>query len=111
MAQYIYDESGNRYRREKDDGPGGGAVLLLLALAVLIAFAPGMVISSLFASFIDTSLWAWIWSVVFSVGFFFLIYWFYWASINNGNPWKWTIWTYLDIIGFIHCAAFRFGSK
>jgi len=100
MAKYIYDENGNRYRVEKDDGSGEGVgFLILLGLALLIVFAPGMVVTSLFSNYINTSLWAWIWSVVFSIGVFFLVYWSYWASKKFGNLWKWTIWTYVILSG------------
>ena len=101
MAKYIYDEDGNRYRVEKDndDSGEGGFFLILIVLLLVIAFAPGMVVSSLFASYIDTSLWAWIWSVLFSAGIFFLVYWAYNANLQSGNPWKWTIWTYVVISG------------
>jgi hypothetical protein len=101
MTKYLYDEDGNRYRKENDDSDSGegGFFLILIALLLIIAFAPGMVVSSLFANNIDTSLWAWIWTVLFSVGVFFLIYWAYWASIKLGNPWTWTLWTYAVFSG------------
>ncbi|NDW11234.1 hypothetical protein [Dysgonomonas sp. 520] len=100
MGKYLYDDEGNRYRAEKDDDSTEGALyLFLLGVALLIAFAPGMVLTSLFASFISTSLWAWVWSVLFSIVLFFLIYWLYNANIGRGNPWIWTVVTYIILSG------------
>jgi len=100
MTKYIYDKDGNRYRIEKDNDSSEGAfILILLGLALLIAFAPGIVVSSLLASYIETSLWAWIWSILFSVGVFFLLYWIYKTNLPSRNTWKWTIWTYVILSG------------
>ena len=99
MSKYLYDENGRRYKREDDDSDNGGFYLFVLVLALFVAFAPGMVVTSLFASSINSSLWAWIWSVVFGVGTFFLVFWLYNSNLQSGNPWKWTIWTYVVLSG------------
>ena len=97
---YIYDDSGKRYRVERDDDNSeGGAILVGLLLALAVALAPGMVVTSLFAGFIGSTLWAWIWSVVFSAGIFFLVYWLYAAGIQFERTWAWTIGTYVVLSG------------
>jgi len=69
-----------RYGGGGDDGEGclesfgkflGGAAIVVFI--ILVVFAPGMVITSLFSNYINTSLWAWIWSVVFSIVIIFLV--------------------------------------
>ena len=81
-----------------------GSIVFAIVSVVFVSllyllFSPGMVITSIFTSYINTTLLAWIWSVVLSIGIFFLVYWLYKANIKSGNPWIWTGCTYVVLSG------------
>ena len=99
MSKYLYDEKGNRYVKENDSNEEMIGMLIVFGLALIIAFAPGMVLTSLIAMAIDTTLWAWIWSILFSAGIFFLVYWGYMYNTQLNYPWRWIIVTYLILSG------------
>lgn len=70
-------KSKSRPTKSNDDGRWFFAlvgILVATALIILVAFAPGMVITSLFANSLKSSLGAWILSVIFSLGILLLIY-------------------------------------
>ena len=71
----------------------------LVVFLLNILFSPGIAITSLFVNYINSSFWAWIWSVVFSVGVFFLIYWLYSKYTKLKKPWIWAICTYVVLSG------------
>ena len=103
MGKYIYDnETGKRYEihddnEKKDDG---GFAFALLVLLLVVAFAPGMLITSLFVFALQSTLWAWFWSVFFSVLVFFAIWYFYTKVLLYVKYWRWTIITYIIISAF-----------
>ena len=103
MGKYIYDnETGKRYEihDDKDKNDDGGFAFALLALLLLVAFAPGMIITSLFAFALQNSLWAWFWSILFSALVFFVIWYFYTKVLLYAKYWRWTIITYIIISAF-----------
>ena len=108
----IVDEKGTRYQQMEEEKDYGD-ILALLVLGAVIAFifSPGMVITSLFAGVIESSFWAWVWSILFSVGIFCGIFFSYRANkkiYDNETEWIWSLGTYAVIAGlsfWLLCAS------
>jgi hypothetical protein len=102
MAQYYYDENGKEHKllteKEKKDEEASKAVafFITIALFILVLIAPGIAVTSLFAGSIESTLWVWIWSLVFSGIIFGLLYWLY---SKTSHQIRFTVATYLVLSG------------
>jgi magnesium-transporting ATPase (P-type) len=103
MGKYIYDnETGKRYEIHDDNdkkSSGGEVFLFLIILVLVVAFAPGILITSIFSNLIENTSWAWFWCISFSSAIFFVVWYVYSKVLNYSNYWKWTIVSYILLSG------------
>ena len=67
-------------------------VAIIVFITIIVAFAPGMVATSLLLNSIETSKWAWIWSVINSTFIFGVIYFLFYKFSKIDKTIKIRIW-------------------